>query len=224
MTGPTGSRQVDHASPSHDRQDQQRAPRSTSSRWRIPIEYLHAHKNCVVNQREVGGPTPTRSRRPSSTSCARTPDVVLIGEMRDLETIEAALVTAETGHLVFATLHTNSARRPSTGSSTLSRSNEQSQIRAQLFIRAGGGPHPVALVPKADGQGRVPGARGHGAPTPAIRNLIREDKVHQIYSQDADRPGQVRHADHEPEPWASLLPAPAESPWRRRWPTALEPD
>jgi twitching motility protein PilT len=108
------------------------------------------------------------------------PDVVLIGEMRDLETIEAAMVTAETGHLVFATLHTNSAAQTINRIIDVFPANQQSQIRAQLsFVLEG--VVAQSLVPKADGNGRVP-AMEIMIPNAAIRNLIREDKIHQIYS------------------------------------------
>jgi twitching motility protein PilT len=145
-----------------------------------PIEYLHSHKNCVINQREVG--TDTRGFKNSLKHILRQdPDVVLIGEMRDLETIEAALVTAETGHLVFATLHTNSAAQTINRIIDVFPPNQQSQIRAQLsFVLEG--VIAQSLVPKADGQGRVP-AMEIMIPNAAIRNLIREDKIHQIYSQ-----------------------------------------
>jgi twitching motility protein PilT len=145
-----------------------------------PIEYLHSHKSCLINQREVG--TDTRSFKQSLKHILRQdPDVVLIGEMRDLETIEAALVTAETGHLVFATLHTNSAAQTINRIIDVFPPNQQSQIRAQLsFVMEG--VIAQTLVPRADGQGRVP-AMEIMVPNPAIRNLIREDKIHQIYSQ-----------------------------------------
>jgi twitching motility protein PilT len=145
-----------------------------------PIEYLHSHKSCLINQREVG--TDTRGFKQSLKHILRQdPDVVLIGEMRDLETIEAALVTAETGHLVFATLHTNSAAQTINRIIDVFPPNQQSQIRAQLsFVLEG--VIAQSLVPKADGQGRVP-AMEIMIPNPAIRNLIREDKIHQIYSQ-----------------------------------------
>jgi twitching motility protein PilT len=145
-----------------------------------PIEYLHSHKSCLINQREVG--TDTRGFKQSLKHILRQdPDVVLIGEMRDLETIEAALVTAETGHLVFATLHTNSAAQTINRIIDVFPPNQQSQIRAQLsFVLEG--VIAQSLVPRADGQGRVP-AMEIMVPNPAIRNLIREDKIHQIYSQ-----------------------------------------
>lgn len=144
-----------------------------------PIEFLHVHKRCLVNQREVH--TDTHSFSSALRAALREdPDVVLIGEMRDLETIESALRIAETGHLTFGTLHTNSA------ASTINRiidvfpSHQQSQVRAQLSLVLEG-ILCQALLPKIDGQSRVM-AMEIMIPNPAIRNLIREDKIHQIYS------------------------------------------
>src|SRR4051812_28076138 len=144
-----------------------------------PIEFLHNHKNCLVNQREVTADTHGFSHALRS-ALRQDPDVVLVGEMRDLETIESALRIAETGHLTFATLHTNSA------ASTINRiidvfpSDQQSQIRAQLSLVLEG-ILCQSLLPKADGVGRAM-ALEILVPNGAIRNLIREDKVHQIYS------------------------------------------
>ncbi|MGH9325093.1 MAG: type IV pilus twitching motility protein PilT [Terriglobia bacterium] len=144
-----------------------------------PIEFLHCHKRCLVNQREVH--TDTQSFGNALRAALREdPDVVLIGEMRDLETIESALRIAETGHLTFGTLHTNSA------ASTINRvidvfpAHQQSQVRAQLSLVLEG-VLCQALVARADGHGRVM-AMEILIPNAAIRNLIREDKVHQIYS------------------------------------------
>jgi twitching motility protein PilT len=145
-----------------------------------PIEYLHPHKMSIVNQREVG--TDTEGFKTALKYVLRQdPDVVLVGEMRDLETIEAALTISETGHLVFATLHTNSAI------STINRiidvfpSHQQPQIRAKLsFVLQG--VVSQQLLPRHNAAGRVL-ALEILIPNPAIRNLIREDKVHQIYSQ-----------------------------------------
>lgn len=144
-----------------------------------PIEFIHPHKKCLVNQREVHADTHSFSNA-LRAALREDPDVVLIGEMRDLETIESALRIAETGHLTFGTLHTNSA------SSTINRiidvfpSHQQSQIRAQLSLVLEG-VMCQALLPKADGKGRAM-AMEILVPNPAIRNLIREDKIHQIYS------------------------------------------
>jgi twitching motility protein PilT len=145
-----------------------------------PIEYLHPHKNCLVNQREVGADT--RSFKTALKYILRQdPDVVLVGEMRDLETIEAALVIAETGHTAFATLHTNSAVQTINRILDVFPPYQQPQVRAQLSFVVEG-IMSQALVQKATGQGRIL-ALEVMIPNPAIRNLIREDKVHQIYSQ-----------------------------------------
>src|SRR5258707_4429226 len=144
-----------------------------------PIEFLHNHKKCLVNQREVHADTHSFANS-LRAALREDPDVVLIGEMRDLETIESALRIAETGHLTFATLHTNSA------ASTINRiidvfpSDQQAQIRAQLSLVLEG-IMCQALIQKADGHGRAM-ALEILVPNAAIRNLIREDKVHQIYS------------------------------------------
>ena len=145
-----------------------------------PIEYLHPHKLSVVNQREIG--TDTEAFKVALKYILRQdPDVVLVGEMRDLETIEAALTISETGHLVFATLHTNSAI------STINRvidvfpPHQQQQVRSKLsFVLQG--VVSQQLIPRFGAPGRVM-AMEIMIPNPAIRNLIREDKVHQIYSQ-----------------------------------------
>ena len=144
-----------------------------------PVEFLHRNKKCLVNQREVKSDTRTFAAA-LRTVLREDPDVVLIGEMRDLETIESALRVAETGHLTLATLHTNSA------SSTINRiidvfpSYQQSQVRAQLSMVLEG-ILCQSLLPKADGKGLTM-VMEILIPNPAIRNLIREDKTHQIYS------------------------------------------
>jgi len=144
-----------------------------------PIEFVHPNKNCLVNQREVQADTKSFGNA-LRAALREDPDVVLIGEMRDLETIEAALRIAETGHLTFGTLHTNSA------SSTINRiidvfpSTQQSQIRAQLSLVLEG-VMCQTLLPKIGGQGRAM-AMEILVPNSAVRNLIREDKIHQIYS------------------------------------------
>jgi len=145
-----------------------------------PIEYLHPHKNCVVNQREVGADT--QSFKTALRYILRQdPDVVLVGEMRDLETIEAALTVSETGHLCLATLHTNSCVQTINRVIDVSPAHQQSQIRTQLsFVLEG--VVSQTLLPKATGGGRVI-ALEVMVPNAAIRNLIREDKIHQIYSQ-----------------------------------------
>jgi twitching motility protein PilT len=145
-----------------------------------PIEFLHPHKNCVVNQREIGADTQS-FKRALKYILRQDPDVVLVGEMRDLETIEAALTIAETGHLCFATLHTNSAVQTINRIIDVFPPYQQSQVRAQLsFVLEG--ILCQSLLPKASGSGRVM-AMEVLIPNPAIRNLIREDKLHQVYSQ-----------------------------------------
>jgi twitching motility protein PilT len=145
-----------------------------------PIEYLHPHKGCLVNQREVGADT--KSFKSALKYILRQdPDVVLVGELRDLETIEAALTLSETGHLCLATLHTNSCAQTINRIVDVFPPYQQTQIRAQLsFVLEG--VMSQALMPKMNSKGRVM-ALEIMVPNPAIRNLIREDKVHQIYSQ-----------------------------------------
>jgi twitching motility protein PilT len=145
-----------------------------------PIEYLHPHKACLVNQREIGSDTKSFVRA-LKYILRQDPDVVLIGEMRDLETIEAALNIAETGHLAFATLHTNGAVQSINRIIDVFPSHQQSQVRAVLSFVLEGVMSQV-LLPKVSGSGRALAAEVM-VPNPAIRNLIREDKVHQIYSQ-----------------------------------------
>jgi len=144
-----------------------------------PIEFLHPHKKCVVNQREVN--SDTKSFKAALKYILRQdPDVVLVGEMRDLETIEAALTIAETGHLTLATLHTNSCAQTMNRIIDVFPPHQQSQVRAQLsFVLEG--VMSQQLIAKASGQGRAL-ALEIMVPNPAIRNLIREDKIHQIYS------------------------------------------
>jgi twitching motility protein PilT len=145
-----------------------------------PIEYLHPHKNCLVNQREVGSDTKS-FKHALKYVLRQDPDVVLVGEMRDLETIEAALTLAETGHLCFATLHTNSCVQTINRIVDVFPPYQQTQIRAQLSFSLEA-VLSQTLIPKASGKGRAL-ALEIMVPNPAIRNLIREDKLHQIYSQ-----------------------------------------
>jgi twitching motility protein PilT len=145
-----------------------------------PIEYLHPHKRSIVNQREVGSDTQT-FKNALKYVLRQDPDVVLVGEMRDLETIEAALTIAETGHLVFATLHTNSAVQSINRIIDVFPPHQQSQVRAQLsFVLEG--VISQLLLPRHNTPGRAL-ALEVLVPNAAVRNLIREDKVHQIYSQ-----------------------------------------
>ncbi len=177
VTGPTGSGKSTTLAAMLDKINSERHEHIITIE--DPIEFVHPHKNCLVNQREIH--QDTKSFGGALRAALREdPDVVLIGEMRDLETIESALRIAETGHLTFGTLHTNSA------SSTINRvidvfpAHQQPQIRAQLSLVLEG-VLCQALLPKAGGQGRAM-AMEVLVPNPAIRNLIREDKIHQIYS------------------------------------------
>ena len=144
-----------------------------------PIEYLYPHKNCLVNQRELH--SDTKGFAPALRAALREdPDVVVIGELRDLETIESALRIAETGHLTFATVHTNSAYQTINRIIGVFPDSQQAQVRAQLSLVLEG-IMCQTLLPKLNGSGRVV-ATEVMIPTPAIRNLIREDKIHQLYS------------------------------------------
>jgi twitching motility protein PilT len=145
-----------------------------------PIEFLHRHKLSIVNQREIGSDT-SNFKDALRYVLRQDPDVVLLGEMRDLTTIEAALTIAETGHLVFATLHTNSAVQSINRIIDVFPSHQQQQIRTQLSFTLVGVMTQI-LLPKSDGVGRCL-AMEIMVPNPAIRNLIREDKLHQVYSQ-----------------------------------------
>jgi twitching motility protein PilT len=144
-----------------------------------PIEYVHAHKACIVNQREVGTDTHTFTSA-LKYALRQDPDVILVGEMRDLETINAALTIAETGHLVFATLHTVDAIQTINRIIDVFPSGQQQQVRAQISFVLNG-VISQQLLPLANSTGRVV-ALEVLIPTPAVRNLIREEKIHQIYS------------------------------------------
>src|SRR3954454_15467403 len=186
VTGPTGSGKSTTLAAMIDKINRERHEHILTIE--DPIEFLHNHKNCLINQREVNSDTRGFAEA-LRTALRQDPDVVLVGEMRDLETIESALRIAETGHLTFATLHTNSA------ASTINRiidvfpSAQQAQIRAQLSLVLEG-ILCQSLIPRADGRGRCM-ALEILVPNPAIRNLIREDKVHQIYSMM--QTGQGKH-------------------------------
>ena len=144
-----------------------------------PIEYVHNHKRCLVNQREIHADTHS-FKKALRSALREDPDVVLVGELRDLETIESALTIAETGHLTFATLHTSSCVQTINRLIDVFPAHQQAQIRAQLSLVLEGVLCQI-LIPKASGQGRALALEAM-IPNPAIRNLIREDKVHQIYS------------------------------------------
>jgi twitching motility protein PilT len=144
-----------------------------------PIEFLHRHKKCMVNQREIGNDAQSFELG-LKAALRQDPDVILVGEMRDLETISTALTAAETGHLVFATLHTQSTSQTVDRIIDVFPAGQQNQVRMQLSI-ALQGILTQQLLPTADGAGRVAACEVL-VPTPAIRNLIREGKTHQIYS------------------------------------------
>ncbi len=144
-----------------------------------PIEFLHQHKKCIVNQRELGSDA-TSFAQALKAALRQDPDVILVGEMRDLETISTAITAAETGHLVFATLHTQDTPQTIDRIIDVFDSTQQGQIRAQLSV-ALQGIMTQTLLPTADGAGRCVAAEVL-IPTPAVRNLIREAKSHQIYS------------------------------------------
>jgi len=177
VTGPTGSGKsttlaamVDHINQTH---------KGHIVTIEDPIEYLHPHKQCVVNQREVNADTKD-FKHALKHILRQDPDVVLLGEMRDLETIEAALTLAETGHLTLATLHTNSCAQTINRIIDVFAPAQQSQIRSQLALVLEG-VVSQQLLPRKDGNSRCM-AMEIMVPNSAIRNLIREDKVHQIYS------------------------------------------
>jgi twitching motility protein PilT len=177
VTGQTGSGKSTTLATIIDRINTQRSEHIVTIE--DPIEYLHQHKSCVINQREVGADT-LSFKNALKYILRQDPDVVLVGEMRDLETIEAALQVAETGHLCFATLHTNSAVQTINRIVDVFPPYQQSQIRAQLsFVLEG--VLCQSLLPRASGPGRAM-ALEIMVPNSAIRNLIREDKVHQLYS------------------------------------------
>ena len=144
-----------------------------------PIEFLHRHKRCIVNQRELGADAASFGLG-LKAALRQDPDVILVGEMRDLETIATALTAAETGHLVFATLHTQDTAQTVDRIVDVFPPEQQQQVRVQLSV-ALQGIVTQQLVPKADGRGRVCACEIL-VPTPAVRNLIREGKTHQIYS------------------------------------------
>jgi twitching motility protein PilT len=178
VTGPTGSGKSTTLATIIDKINTERAEHIVTIE--DPIEYLHPHKSCLVNQREVGADT-SGFKTALKYILRQDPDVVLIGEMRDLETIEAALTVAETGHLAFATLHTNSCVQTINRVVDVFPPYQQAQIRAQLsFVLEG--VLSQALIPRANGPGRALSLEIM-VPNAAIRNLIREDKIHQIYSQ-----------------------------------------
>ncbi len=177
VTGPTGSGKSTTLAAMIDRINESRREHIISIE--DPIEFLHRHKGCVVNQREIG--QDTRSYAHALKHALRQdPDVILVGELRDLETISPAVTAAETGHLVFATLHTRDAPQTIDRIVDVFPPHQQHQIRAQL-ANALQGIVVQTLIPRSDGKGRV-AACEILIPTPGVRNLMREGKSHQIYS------------------------------------------
>ena len=178
VTGPTGSGKSTTLASIIDKINHERPEHIVTIE--DPIEYLHNSKVALVNQREVGYDTHGFGKALKYV-LRQDPDVVLLGELRDTETIEAALRIAETGHLCFATLHTNSCVQTMNRIIDVFPANQQQQVRAQLsFVLEG--VISQLLLPRADGKDRVLAVELM-VPNPAIRNLIREDKIHQIYSQ-----------------------------------------
>jgi len=176
VTGPTGSGKSTTLAAMIDKINKERHDHILTIE--DPIEFVHQHQSCLVNQREVHSDTQSFAAA-LRAALREDPDIVLIGEMRDLETVESALRIAETGHLTFGTLHTNSAAQTINRIIDIFPSSQQPQVRTQLSLVLEG-IVCQALLPKTTG-GRV-AALEIMVPTPAIRNLIREDKIHQIYS------------------------------------------
>jgi twitching motility protein PilT len=186
VTGPTGSGKTTTLAAMIDKINRERPEHILTIE--DPVEYLHSHKKCIVNQRELHADTHSFTNSLKS-ALRQDPDVVLIGEMRDHETVEAGLRIAETGHLTFATLHTNSASQTINRIIDIFPAHQQGQIRVQLsFVLEG--IMCQTLLPRANGQGRAL-AMEILVPNPGIRNLIREDKIHQIYGMM--QTGQAKH-------------------------------
>ncbi|MEO8580260.1 MAG: type IV pilus twitching motility protein PilT [Gemmatimonadales bacterium] len=177
VTGPTGSGKSTTLAAMIDKINRERKGHIITVE--DPIEFIHKHQSCIINQREIGSDTKSFANA-LKYALREDPDIILVGEMRDLETIAATLTIAETGHLAFATLHTNSAAEAINRIIDVFPSHQQSQVRAQLaFVLEG--IVTQTLLPKAQGKGRVMAAEILVV-TPAIRALIRDDKIHQIYS------------------------------------------
>src|SRR5437763_4271355 len=177
VTGPTGSGKSASLASMVDLINQEREEHILPIEH--PIEFLHPHKKCIVNQREIGADAQDFAVA-LKAALREVPDVILVGEMRDLETISTALTAAETGHLVFATLHTQSTAQTVDRIIDVFPPHQQQQVRMQLSI-ALQGIVTQQLLPTADGSSRVCACEVM-VPTPAVRNLIREGKTHQIYS------------------------------------------
>jgi twitching motility protein PilT len=177
VTGPTGSGKSTTLAAMLDSINEERHEHILTIE--DPIEFLHKHKKCIVNQRELGADAQSFALG-LKAALRQDPDVILVGEMRDLETISTALTAAETGHLVFATLHTQDTAQTVDRIVDVFPPDQQQQVRVQLSVSLQG-IVTQQLLPKADGQGRTV-ATEVLVPTPAVRNLIREGKTHQIYS------------------------------------------
>ena len=177
VTGPTGSGKTTSLAAMLDKINREREEHILTIE--DPIEFLHPHHKCIVNQREIGADAADFALA-LKAALRQDPDVILVGEMRDIETISTALTAAETGHLVFATLHTQSTSQTVDRIIDVFPAEQQHQVRMQLSI-ALQGIVTQQLLPTADGAGRVCACEVL-IPTPAIRNLIREGKTHQIYS------------------------------------------
>jgi twitching motility protein PilT len=177
VTGPTGSGKSTSLAAMIDEINETREEHILTIE--DPIEFLHSHKKCMVNQRELGSDAQGFGLALKG-ALRQDPDVILVGEMRDLETISTALTAAETGHLVFATLHTQSAPQTIDRIIDVFPSHQQDQVRTQLSV-ALQGVMTQTLIPTADGSSRVVACETL-VPTPAVRNLIREGKTHQIPS------------------------------------------
>jgi twitching motility protein PilT len=177
VTGPTGSGKSTSLAAMLDVINQEREEHILTIE--DPIEFLHTHKRCIVNQREIGADAEDFATALKS-ALREDPDVILVGEMRDLETMSTALTAAETGHLVFATLHTQSTAQTVDRIIDIFSAEQQAQVRMQLSIGLQG-ILTQQLLPTVDGAGRVVACEVL-IPTPAVRNLIREGKTHQIYS------------------------------------------
>jgi twitching motility protein PilT len=177
VTGPTGSGKSTTLAAMIDRINRERHEHIMTVE--DPIEFLHPHRSCIVNQRELGSDAHSFALA-LKAALRQDPDIILVGEMRDLETISTALTAAETGHLVFATLHTQDTAQTVDRIVDVFPPEQQHQIRVQLSV-ALQGIITQQLLPTADGRGRICACEVL-VPTPAVRNLIREGKTHQIYS------------------------------------------
>jgi twitching motility protein PilT len=177
VTGPTGSGKSTSLAAMIDAINQTREEHIMTIE--DPIEFLHTHKRCLINQRELGSDAQSFGAA-LRAALRQDPDVILVGEMRDLETIQTALTAAETGHLVFATLHTQDTAQTVDRVIDVFPPHQQGQVRVQLSV-ALQGIITQQLLPNSDGSGRVVACEVL-VPTPAVRNLIREGKTHQIYS------------------------------------------